>query len=60
MSKSKSKTTRQAPAEPPLPKQDVPAAVYQHMHTINEGIEQAVLSITELSENEAFEKGNMI
>lgn len=30
------------------------------MHTINEGIERAVLTIIELFENEAFEKGDMI
>jgi len=30
------------------------------VHTINEGIERAVLSITELADNEVFEKTDMI
>jgi hypothetical protein len=56
----KSKTPRQSKAQPPLPRQDLPASVYQHMHTINDGIERAVLSITELADNEVFEKPDMI
>lgn len=60
MSRNKSKAPRQPPAQAPLPKQEIPASVYQHMHTINEGIEQAVLSITELADNEVFEKPDMI
>jgi hypothetical protein len=60
MSTSKSKAPRQPQAQSPIPKRDIPASVYQHMHTINEGIERAVLSITELADNEVFEKPDMI
>ena len=57
---SKSKTSAQSTTQPPLPRQDIPASVYPHMHTINEGIEQAVMSITQLADNEVFEKPDMI
>ena len=60
MIQRKNKTPRQSKARSPLPKQDIPASVYQHMHMFNDGIERAVLSITELVDDEVFEKTDMI